>query len=86
MQYLPEVLEDIRYSVSESLSNYKADKDTVRSELKKIKRENPLVAQFIKNWAKQCKKNAIPVALSGIIVYKMLRSQAEANQMNKDFS
>jgi hypothetical protein len=82
---LPFVTEEVGYSIAKDMCN--DDEKYVIEELQKIQDENPVVANFIFKWIKINKKKEarINVAFCVIIVYKMLRSQAEADRMNEEF-
>lgn len=75
-------------NVGFSLARYvgeRGDIEFIKSELKSIGRENPTVANFIKKWSCLCKCEMHSM-FCGILVYKLLRSQAEANQMKEDLN
>lgn len=81
---LPTVSSDVGFSLAQSVGE-QCDEAFVKKELRKIKRENPTVAEFIQKWS-SLGKNKLHSAFCGILVYKFLRSQAEADRMNEDFN
>jgi len=83
MSLLPFVKKEIGPSLAKSISSY--DIEILKKELSSIKKENPHVAEFIREFslAKRT-SSAIHCAICGALVYKMLRSQAEADQMAKE--
>lgn len=82
--YLPVVKEEISGSVARNLNPKQSDWQNIKREWLKIKKENPVVASFIKKFSK-LNKEWEAVAYCSIIVYQMLRSQAEADFMNEHF-
>jgi len=81
-KYLPEVKRGIAASMAANMARTGDDKQFLKRELKKIRKVNPLVAEFIVNYAKTAKGTAHAI-YCGIMVYKLLYSQAEADQMNQ---
>lgn len=83
MHYLPRVNPEVGFSISQS---FKGDEDYYDRMMKIIRRENPAVAEFIERWAN--KTDAEPdcqmhSAFCGILVYALLRAQAEADHMSE---
>ena len=90
MPLLPKVSCDVGHSIAHYLNRYdsaESDKDVIKKELKLIAKENPAVAEFIKRWSVKSgkMKGLVHSALCGILVYRLLRSQAEANRMAAEF-
>lgn len=81
---LPVVKEEIGYSVAHSIGA-RYDKEIIKTELAKIRKENPEIVNFIKQWCK-LSKCQIHSAFCGILVYQLLRSQAEVDKMNEDLN
>lgn len=81
---LPTVSSEIGFSLAKSVGE-QCDDAFVKRELKIIKKENPTVAEFIQKWS-SLGKNKTHSAFCGILVYKFLRSQAEADRMKEDFN
>jgi len=84
MSLLPLVNPEVGHSIAADL-NGASDKQLVIKEIKRIQKENPAIADFIGHWSKQMKgEAAIHAAFCGILVYKLLHSQAEVDQMVED--
>lgn len=85
---LPLVDADVGCSVAASLGDGcdKDDLDAWKAELKSIKRQNPVVAEFISGWVKLAKgfDSKLHTLICGVCVYKLLASQAEADKMNEE--
>jgi hypothetical protein len=75
--------------------NKLTDRSFYESEIKIIKKENPLIAKFINGW--WCKEEEAATrekeegdddvsygVFCGLMVYRMLASQAEADKMNEE--
>lgn len=79
---LPIVDSEVGFSLAKYVGE-KGDAEFIKSELKKISKENPTIAEFIKKWSSlsNCQTHT---KFCGILVYKLLRSQAEADRMNED--
>lgn len=52
----------------------------VKEQLKRLDIENPIIAKFIREFSKTT-KDRLGVIFGSLLVYRMLESQAEANQM-----
>jgi hypothetical protein len=81
MNVLPVVKPEIGYSLEKELRNAE-DVEYVCKQLKRLGEENPSVAIFISKFSK-ISKDKMNVAFCGLLVYRMLESQAEANWMNE---
>jgi len=81
-KYLPEVKRAVAASMAANIDKNYDDKQFLKSELRKIRNVNPLVAEFIVNYAKTTKVRE-HVCFCAVMVYKLLYSQAEADQMNQ---
>ncbi len=83
---LPLVTNDVGHVLAHAIDVDADDVELLKTELRKIKKSNPAVAEFIKKWAKKCENRdgRIHSAFSGVFVYKMLENQAEADQMSLD--
>ena len=81
---LPFVLNEVGYSVAAGLDDN--DIKNIKKELKHIQKVNPAIAEFINGWSRNAstKDAKIHSAFCGILVYKLLESQAEADQMNTE--
>ena len=83
-KFLPVVKSEVGFSIAQSLSG--TDNENLAKKIKKIKKENPVVAEFIKKWSNKAKGDSkIHTAFCGILVYELLRSQAESDEMDADF-
>jgi hypothetical protein len=83
---LPIVTKEVGYSIAKDMCH--DDEKYVIEEIQKIQDENPVVSNFIMQWMKlnKRKEDRLHVAFLGILVYKMLHSQAEADKMNEEFN
>lgn len=75
---LPVVNPEVGFSIARDIPN--KDNEFINRELALISKENPAVANFIKNWSEQS-SDPLDSMFCGIIVYKLLRSQAEVDRM-----
>lgn len=88
MSLLPQVDPDTGHSISHYLNRYddaESDAAVVEDELRLIEKENPAVAEFIGRWSTKEGKVLCRVAFCGILVYRLLRSQAESDLMDAEF-
>ena len=83
MYLLPKVKPEICASMVQNIQSSQ-DKKFLKKELKRIKELNPSIGLWIEKFSKET-KDFIGSAYCAIIVYKMLESQMEADQMNKEF-
>ena len=81
---LPIVKEEIGFSLAHYIGA-RYDKEFVKTELSKIKKENPEIVSFIKKWSR-LDKCSIHTAFCGILIYQLLRSQAESDKMNEELN
>jgi hypothetical protein len=81
-KYLPEVQRQTAASMSANMASALDDKQFLKMELKKIKNVNPVIAEFMRNYSKAT-KNQMQTMYCGLMVYKLLYSQAEADKMNE---
>jgi hypothetical protein len=81
---LPIVDAEVGFSLAKSVGE-RGDSEFINSELRHINKENPTVADFIKKWA-ELGRCSIHTKFCGILVYKLLRSQAEADRMAEDLN
>ena len=79
--YLPVVNPDVGCSLARNLLN-RDDDDYVEDELEKIEKENPAVAVWINKFSSQT-GDPIGSKFCAVLVYNMLRSQAEADDMKE---
>jgi hypothetical protein len=83
MNNLPVVKSQICFSVEQSLYE-KSDKDYLKEQIQKIEKNNPIVAEFIRRYAKTTIE-PINVMFGLVMVYNLLESQAEADALNELF-
>jgi len=81
--FLPVVKPEIGGPLERELFD-KFDVDYIKETLARLDTENPTIARFIRKFSKTTddRKGA---AFCGVVVYRMLESQAEANRMNAEF-
>lgn len=82
--YLPRVKREIAASMSVNMDGILDDKKFLKQELKEIKKANPIIAEFIWKYSKTVPKAKMHAIYCGIMVYKLLHSQSEADAMNQD--
>lgn len=80
---LPFVTNEVGFSIAASLGN-ESDPETWKREFRRIKKLNPGVAQFIAGWSRHS-KDKLHTAILGMIVYRLLESQAEADRMYEEY-
>lgn len=80
--YLPVVKPEITASIEREVSDI-SDYTFIKNNLKRIKANNPTVAEFIKRFSKET-EDPVASAFCGILVYRLLESQAECNQMENE--
>jgi hypothetical protein len=79
--YLPKVNPEVGYSISHKFRSTE-DKEYFDGAIKLIEEENPVVAKFISMWADLTQEPCdLHSAFCGILVYMLLRYQAEADDM-----
>jgi len=76
---LPVVKPEIGGSLERELVD-KFDSEYIKNQLKRLDIENPTISRFIRNFSKTT-NDKIGSAFCGLIVYRMLESQNEANSM-----
>lgn len=81
--FLPVVNPAISGPLERELAD-KCDVPYLKQQLARLDEENPIVAKFIRDFSKKT-KDKLAVMFCGVIIYKMLESQAEADQMNIQF-
>lgn len=82
---LPLVNSDTTGPLRRDLLNTESDEEYLQKEMKAIKEENPVIASLIDKYAEKTKDSQI-VYYSNILIYKLLRSQAEADLMKEQIS
>lgn len=82
--YLPVVKLEVSASLQRELMD-KFDAPYMREQLEILKKENPAVYLWIKRYSKTT-KDRMGSMFCGLVVYKMLKSQAEANRMAEEIN
>lgn len=80
--YLPVVKPEITASIEREVCDI-SDSTFIKKHLKRIRANNPTVAEFISRFAKET-EDPVASAFCGILVYRLLESQAECNQMENE--
>lgn len=82
---LPLVKPEIGASIEHELLQNKKDSVYIKEELQKIQKENPVISFWIETFSNTTKdkKGAI---FCGIMVFKMLRIQAECDRMKSEIN
>jgi hypothetical protein len=85
---LPFVTNDVGFALAHDIFNNPNDLRFIKKELAEIELVNPAVAEFISSWSKSAedKDAKIHSAFCGILVYKLLENQAEADDMEKELN
>lgn len=81
MNHLPVVKPEIGGSLQREIS-HRNDIEYVKEQLLKLDEQNPTISRFIKRFSKTT-KDRLGAAFCGIVIYRMLESQAEANWMSE---
>jgi hypothetical protein len=84
--YLPVVRPETCYSVQHSVPEDGTTK-FIKKMLRSIRKENPMMADWIAEWSQEAGSADARAhsGICGVIVYMLLRSQAEADQMAEDW-
>ena len=82
MNYLPVVNPEVSHSLRRELCD-KFDEPYLKEQLQILKEKNPVIAKWIKSYGKTT-DDKLGAMYCGLMVYKLLESQAEANQMAED--
>ena len=80
--FLPFVKPEIGFSLEREIFD-KFDVEYVKKQLEKLKKDNPSIAEFIMKFSKKT-GDSLGAAFCGVMVYRMLESQSEANSMLSD--
>lgn len=78
--YLPVVKPEITCSMEQDLMHH-SDRSYVIEKLRQLKKKNPVIHTFLKAFSRES-EDPVMCLFSGLIIYKMLESQAEADFMN----
>jgi hypothetical protein len=79
---LPRVNGEIGKAIARDIID-KFDQQLIDQELKRMDKTNPAVAGFIRQFAKRS-DSEVSVAYCGVMVYRLLENQAEADRMKKE--
>lgn len=82
--FIPVVKPEIGASLQKELCD-KFDKIYMKEQLAKLDEENPVISKFIRQFAKTT-DDAMGSAWCGLIVFKLLESQAEVNRMEMEIN
>ena len=77
--FLPVVKPAISGPLDHEISN-KHDEEYLEEQLSRIDEQNPMISEWIRNFSEST-EDSMGAAFCALIVYRMLESQAEANQM-----
>lgn len=80
--YLPTVKPEITCSMEQDLLRH-SDESYVKEKLLHIKHKNPVVHAFLTSFSR-ASNDPVMTMFCGLIIYKMLESQAEADLMNSE--
>lgn len=80
--YLPRVSPNIGFSLEQEIRN-RDDEIYLEEQLSRLDEENPAISTWIRKYA-ELTDDSNGVKLCGVIVYRLLESQSEADQMLKD--
>lgn len=75
--FLPQVHPDIFFPLQREVENIN-DNDYIKKSLKAIRKSNPVVAMWIKEFSKKSKDKSM-TAMCAIVVYRMLQSQQQSD-------
>lgn len=78
--FLPVVKPEISGSLEHEIAN-KHDEEYLEEQLSKMDEQNPMISEWIRQFS-ETTDDAMGAAFCALIVYRMLESQAEANQMS----
>ena len=82
--YLPLVNAGVGLPIARDLKN-ELDDEYIQEELSKINDENPVIVEFLQQFA-ETTDDETGSSFAGILVYKLLRSQAEADRMKQEIA
>ncbi len=83
-RYLPVVSGEVGLPIAHALRG-QDDDEYAQEELAKINEENPVIVEFLQQFA-ETTDDSMGSLFSGILVYKLLRSQAEADRMRQEIA
>lgn len=80
--FLPVVKPEVAASLHRQIFD-KFDEPFIKEQLAILDKDNPVIARWIRQFGKTT-EDAIGAMYCGVIVYKLLESQAEANRMAQE--
>lgn len=80
---LPFVTNEVGFSIAADLGDVNCV-ETWKKELRHIRKVNPGVHEAIVTWSRHS-KDKLHTAIMGVLVYRLLESQAEADRMYKEY-
>ncbi len=83
MARLPIVTQEVGYAVKAEMEQRPAN-EYVAMVLERLETENPCVAEFISHYALQ-HENPVAVSTAALLIYRLLESQLEADEMKEQF-
>lgn len=83
-QYLPLVNGQVGLPIARDLLN-QDDDEYIQEEISKINDENPVIIEFLQQFA-ETTDDETGSLFAGVLIYKLLRSQAEANMMKQEIA
>lgn len=82
--FIPVVKPEVGYSLQKELFD-KFDKAYMKEQLVKLDEENPVISAFIRKFSKTT-DDPLGAAWCGLVVFKLLQSQAEVNRMEMEIN
>lgn len=83
-ELLPVVKAEVGFSVTEEINVGETDADYILPAIRRLQIVNPCVANFLAAFAAGTDDKEA-VLICGLVVYRLLESQAEADRMAEDF-
>jgi hypothetical protein len=81
MRRLPRVTKETGYAVCRELEQAE-DNDYIIQLLERLEEDNPCIAEFVSRLAIQ-HEDPVGIATSALLVYRLLESQLDANELRK---
>ena len=82
LDILPVVSKEVAIPIGKSIIT-ENDNEYCKEQLSLLKVKNPVIAHWIENFSNKC-EDKIGATMCGLIVYRLLESQAEANRMKSE--
>ena len=80
--FIPVVKPEIGASLQREIGD-KFDKSYMKDQLRKLDVENPVISRFIRKFSKTT-DDPMGAAFCGLVVFKLIQSQAEVNRMEME--